>query len=275
MHQVPLVDTYPRTLLVAFIGACVVAGCNSGSGSHTNPNDSAVDSSGHDAPVVVQDTGQTADTAYLLGDVDLGTAGTFAILAGSAITNTGYTTITGDVGISPGTALTGFPPGVVMDGAIYIADNVAASAKHALNTAYINASQRSGSPVTVTGDLGGRTLTPGLYVSSTSLEITVGDLTLDAGGATNAIWVFQIGSSFTSATGSRIILANGARSTNVFWQVGSSTTIGADSDMAGNFLTEVSTTAQSGARVEGRLLTQNGAVTLETNIVIRTIPVLF
>jgi hypothetical protein len=127
----------------------------------------------------------------------------------------------------------------------------------------------------VTGDLGGRTLTPGLYVSSTSLEITVGNLTLDAGGATNAIWVFQIGSSFTSAIGSRIILANGARSTNVFWQVGSSTTIGANSDMAGNFLTEVSITAQSGARVEGRLLTQNGAVTLETNIVIRTIPVLF
>lgn len=119
-----------------------------------------------------------------------------------------------------------------------------------------------------------RALTPGLYVSSSSLEITVGDLTLDAGGDSNAIWVFQIGSSFTSAPGSRIILANGARGTNVFWQVGSSTTIGTKGEMAGNFLTEVSITAQNGASVDGRLLTQNGAVTLETNVVIRTIPVL-
>ena len=217
----------------------------------------------------------TADAAYLLGDVDLGVAGTFAILAGSAITNTGFTVVTGDMGISPGTALVGFPDGVVKDGAIYIADAIAANAKRALNTAYNNAAERSGSAITVAGDLGGRTLTPGLYVSSSSLEITVGDLTLDAGGASNAIWVFQIGSSFTAAPGSRIILANGARGTNVFWQVGSSTTLGTDAEMAGNFLTQVSITAQRGASVDGRLLTQNGAVTLETNVVIRTIPVLF
>ncbi len=271
MHQALPARTHARTLLVTLIGAFLVPGCNSG--KHTN--DSTADASELDAPVALQDApGSTADTALLLGDVDLGTAGTFAVLAGSAITNTGFTKITGDVGISPGTTVTGFPDGEVINGAIYIADAKAAKAKLDLTTAYNNAAERVGAAVTVAGDLGGRMLTPGLYVSATTLEITVGDLTLDAGGDPFAIWVFQIGSSFTSANGSRIILANGANSTNVFWQVGSSTTIGIAAEMAGNFLTQVSITAQAGASVAGRLLTQNGAVTLESNVVIRTIPIL-
>jgi len=275
MHQ-SLIATHTRMLIVTtLLGASLISGCKSNPGAGQIDPAVDADTTEIDASVLRDTPESTADAAYLLGDVDLGVAGTFAILAGSAITNTGFTVVTGDMGISPGTALVGFPDGVVKDGAIYIADAIAANAKRALNTAYNNAAERSGSAITVAGDLGGRTLTPGLYVSSSSLEITVGDLTLDAGGASNAIWVFQIGSSFTAAPGSRIILANGARGTNVFWQVGSSTTLGTDAEMAGNFLTQVSITAQRGASVDGRLLTQNGAVTLETNVVIRTIPVLF
>ena len=126
----------------------------------------------------------------------------------------------------------------------------------------------------MTGDLGGKTLTPGLYVSDTSMEISSGDLTLDALGHPEAVWVFQMATTFISFTGHNVILANGARSTNVFWQVGSSTVIGTYCEVAGNFLTETSISAQTGANIDGRLLTQVGAVTLDTNNIVRTIPII-
>lgn len=251
-----------------------------GAGCHPKTIDADVvdapaglDASAHGDGHFVLTDGTSVD-ARPPGDVDLGTAGTFAILAGSEITNTGPTVITGDVGISPGTAITGFPPGVVMDGTVHSADAIAAQAKADLNTAYNNAATHSGSPVPTTGDLGGRTLTPGLYVSDTSLEISSGDLTLDAQNDPSAVWVFQMATTFIAFSGHKVILVNGARDTNVFWQVGSSTVIGTYTEVAGNFLTQTSISAQTGATIDGRLLTQTGAVTLDTNNIVRTIPVI-
>ena len=265
----------PRAVLTpTVIGFFLAAGCGSTGAGNPGTADAPTDTNDLDGSFVPPDiTGLLID-APPIGDVDLGTAGTFAILAGSEITNTGFTVITGDVGISPGTAITGFPPGVVLDGTVHSADPIAAQAKLDLTTAYDNASNRSGSPIPMSGDLGGRTLTPGLDVSNTSMEISSGDLTLDAGGHPESVWVFQMGTTFTSLTGRQVILANGARGTNVFWQVGSSTTIGTYCEVAGNFLTAVSISIQTGASVDGRLLTQIGAVTLDTNTIIRTIPVI-
>ena len=259
---------FPGAVLMSVL---LAAGCgNNGTGSAVDaPDDPGDPDSGLGSP----DTMGLLVDARPIGDVDLGTAGTFAILAGSEITNTGFTVITGDVGISPGTAITGFPPGVVLDGTVHSADAIAAQAKLDLTVAYDNAANRSGTPVSLTGDLGGLTLMPGLYVSDTSMEISSGDLTLDAGGHPESVWVFQMGTTFNSLTGRQVILANGARGTNVFWQVGSSTTIGTYCEVAGNFLTAVSISIQTGASVDGRLLTQIGAVTLDTNTIIRTIPI--
>jgi hypothetical protein len=200
--------------------------------------------------------------------VSLGTAGDFVVLAGSAITSTGFTIVNGDVGISPGTAITGFPPGVV-NGTTHVADAVAATAKQDLNDAYKDAAGRSGSPVTVAGDLGGLTLGPGLYFSASSLGLDSGDLTLDAAGNEDAIWVFQIGSSFVASPNRQMILVGKARPDNVFWKVGTSTTIGLGCSVFGNFLTQVSITANAGTTLEGRFLTQTGAVTLDPSTVIK------
>lgn len=262
----------PRAVLTpAVIGLFLAAACGNPGTSDVTP----VDAQDLDSSFVVSDTTyELVVDAPPPGDVDLGTAGTFAILAGSEITNTGFTVITGDVGISPGTAITGFPPGVVLDGTVHSGDPIAAKAKLDLTTAYDNAANHSGVPIPLTGDLGGLTVPPGLYVSDTSMQILSGDLTLDAGGHPEAVWVFQMGTTFTSFSGHNVILLNGARGTNVFWQVGSSTVIGTYCEVAGNFLTQTSISAQTGATVDGRLLTQVGAVTLDTNTIIRTIPVI-
>ncbi len=261
-----------RALVAVLVAAFASSGCHAKTGD-VQGVDALLDSSSHDGSFVGPDTTFSID-ARPPGDVDLGTAGTYAILAGSEITNTGFTVITGDVGISPGSAITGFPPGVVMDGTVHSADAIAAQAKLDLTTAYNNASNHSGSPVTTTGDLGGRTITPGLYVSDTSLELLSGDLTLDAENDPSSVWVFQMATTFIVFSGRKIILANGARSTNVFWQVGSSTVLGTYSEVAGNFLTATSISAQTGAIIDGRILTQTGAVTLDTNTIVRTIPVI-
>lgn len=195
--------------------------------------------------------------------VGLGTASSFAVLAGSEITNTGPSVINGNLGVSPGTAITGFPPGTV-NGTIHSADATAAQAQSDTTTAYNDAAGRT--PFTsVATELGGRTLQPGVY-RNTTLGIT-GTLTLDAAGDPNAVFVFQAGSTLITASGSRVALINGAQACNVFWQVGSSATLGTTTQFVGTVLALTSVTANNGATVAGRLLARNGAVTLNNNTI--------
>ncbi len=191
--------------------------------------------------------------------VGLGTAGGFAALAGSAVTNTGPSTLNGELGVSPGTAITGFPPGTV-NGAVHAADAAAAQAQSDLTTAYNDAAGRTPA-LTVSGDLGGLTLTSGVYKSSSSLGLT-GQLTLDAQGNPNAVFVFEAGSTLTTASASSIQLINGAQACNVYWQIGSSATLGTTSVFAGNILAYTSVSLNNGVTVQGRVLARNGAVTL-------------
>ena len=188
-----------------------------------------------------------------------GTADSFAVLAGSTVTNTGPSTVNGDLGVSPGTAVTGFPPGTV-NGTIHAADAVAGQAQSDLTTAYNDAAGRT-PPVSVSGDLGGLTLTPGVYKSASSLGLT-GALTLDAQGDPNAVFIFQVGSTLTTASGSQMNLINGAQPCNVFWQIGSSATLGSSSVFVGNILALTSISINDSVTIAGRALARNGAVTL-------------
>lgn len=190
------------------------------------------------------------------------------MLAGSRITNTGPSVITGDIGLSPGTVVSGFPPGLVLGGTIHATDGVALQAKADLKTAYDDAAGRS-STATISADLAGRTLMPGVYTSASSLGLS-GDLTLDAQGDPAAVFVFQAGSTLTAGSGSRVLFIGGAQPCNVFWQVGSSASIGSGSAFAGNILALTSITLTTGATLNGRALARNGAVTLDTNLVTKT-----
>lgn len=190
--------------------------------------------------------------------------GNFSVLAGSTVTNTGSTVVSGDVGVAPGTAVTGFPPGLA-SGAIHKADGAAAKAQAALTTAYIDAAGRSGG-TTVAGDLVGKTFTAGVYKSTSSLALS-GDVTLDAQGDSAAVFIFQISSTLTTGSGSHVVLANGAKACNVFWQVGSSATLGTNSVFKGNILALTSITITTGVNLQGRALARNGAVTLDTDVV--------
>jgi len=149
--------------------------------------------------------------------VDLRSAGNYAALAGTTLTNVVSvgTIVTGDIGISPGTELTGFPPGVVV-GTLHVGDVPAALAQADLSTAYNDAAGRTTAPITVSGNLGGMTLFPGLYKSTSSLEISSGDLTLDAQGDPTAVFIFQMASTFTVTTGRKMILSGGANAANIF-----------------------------------------------------------
>src|SRR5256885_4351939 len=200
--------------------------------------------------------------------VPLGRAGNFAVLAGATVTSTGASVVNGDLGVSPGTAVTGFPPGIV-NGTIHAGDAVAAGAQADLTFAYNDAAGRSTAPILISGNLGGRTLTPGLYKSATSLEISAGDLTLDAQGDSSAVFIFQMGSTFVTTSGRQVILAGGARAENIFWQVGSSATIGTTSVMKGNILADQSITLATGATLEGKALARIAAVTMDSNVVNR------
>jgi len=170
--------------------------------------------------------------------VGLGTAETFAVLAGSTVTNTGTSTISGDVGVSPGEgeppSVTGFPPGLVTGGVIHDRDTVAAQAQSDLTVGYNDAAGRTG-PANVGVELGGQTLLAGLYGGSGTLGLT-GTLTLDAQGNSNAVFIFQAASTLITASNSRVSLTNGANPCNVFWQIGSSATLGTDTQFVGTVM---------------------------------------
>jgi hypothetical protein len=206
------------------------------------------------------------------GAIPLGAACGFGILAGSTVTNVAgtATTVSGDVGVWPGSAITGFGAPASITGAFHAGDAIAMTAQGDLTTAYNNAAGAAGGAV-LTADIGGQTLPPGVYKTTSaqpSLGIT-GNLTLDGKGDPNAVWIFQIVSTLTTAAGnSQIILINGANSHNVFWQVGSSATLGTTTNFSGTIMAQASITITTGATLNGRALARTGAVTLDTDTVV-------
>ena len=188
----------------------------------------------------------------------------FTVLAGTTVTNTGSSVVNGGLGVSPGSAVTGFPPGTVVSGTIHSADAVAAQGQVELTTLYNTlAAQPCG--VNLTGqDLGGLTLTPGVYCFNNAAQLT-GILTLNGLGNPNATFTFNIASTLTTASASSVLLTNGAGSCGVAWRVGSSATLGTGTAFFGNIIALTSITLNTGASISGRVLARNGAVTLDTN----------
>ena len=210
----------------------------------------------------------------------LGTAASFAVLGGQTVTNTGPSVINGDLGVSPGSAITGFPPGIVTPpGAIHAADAVALQAQNDLTTAYTTLAGLPSPPGVfpigneLTGlDLGTvGVLTPGVYFFSSSAQLT-GTLTLDFLGNPDALFVFQIGSTLTTASNSSVVMINGGNQAldgcEVYWQVGSSATLGTTTSFVGNIVALTDVHLNTGANlVSGRALARNGEVTLDTNVI--------
>jgi len=198
--------------------------------------------------------------------VPLGTAASFVVLAGAGVTNTGPTTLNGDLGTFPTPSVTG-AGSLTMTGTNHGGDAVTQGAKAALVTAYDNAAGQ-GPATPIAADLAGQTLAPGVYNSASAIGLT-GALTLNGGGDPQAVFVFQAGSTLTTASASTVTLVNGAQACNVFWQVGSSATLGTGSQFRGSILALTDITVTTGATVEGRVLARNGAVTLDTNTITR------
>ena len=195
----------------------------------------------------------------------LNSANSFAVLGGSTVTSTGNTMLTGDLGVSPGTAITGFPPGIV-SGTTFAGGSVAIAAQTSVISVY-NLLAGEAFNQNLTGqDLGGLTNTTGVYRFNSAALLT-GILVLDAQGDSNARFDFQIGTTLTAANSSSILLINGAQAGNVFWQVGSSATIGSDTSFYGSILAYSSITMNNSASLIGRALAINGAVTLDNNII--------
>ncbi len=204
----------------------------------------------------------SADAAQV--PVGLGTVGSFAVIAGAGITNTGPTTVNGDIGTFPTPAESG-TASMTITGTNHDADVVTQGAKNDLVTAY-NTAAGEGPTTAVPADLGGRTLSPGTYNSASSLGLT-GTVTLNGGGDPNALFVFQAGSTLITASTSNVNLINGAQACNVFWQVGSSATLGTGSTFRGTILALTSISVTTGTTINGRLLARNGAVTLDTDTI--------
>ena len=203
-----------------------------------------------------------------MAPVSLGTAADYGVLAASTVTNTGPTTINGDLGLSPGTAITGFPPGQV-NGTINAANAAALQAQNDLTAAYDAA---AASPVTaiIPVELGGTTVTPGVYASAAGTFGITGTLTLDAQGNPNAVFIFKAASTLITASASNVVLVNGAQAANVFWVVGSSATLGTYSIIQGSIMAQASITVTTGVTVDGRALARTAAVTLDSDTI--TVP---
>jgi hypothetical protein len=196
---------------------------------------------------------------------DLGTAHSFAVLGGSTVTNTGPTVVTGNLGLSPGTSVTGIPPGIVL-GTQHITDAVALQAQADALIAY-NALAGLACDFDLTGqDLGGLTLVPGVYCFTSSAQLT-GALTLDAQGIDSSIFVFKIASTLTTASNASVSVINGGTGCNVFWQVGSSATLGTATSFLGTIIATASITLDTSTVVTGRAIALNAAVTMDTNVV--------
>jgi hypothetical protein len=197
--------------------------------------------------------------AFAATQPGLGTALNFAVLAGQTITNTGPSVITGNLGLDPGSSVTGFPPGNVT-GIKDVSDAASLRAKNDLVTGYTDAANAPSTSDLTGKDLGGQNLTPGVYTFSSSAHLT-GSLTL----SDNGVFIFQIGSALTTASNSTVLLQNGAQACAVYWQVGSSATLGSGTQFQGNLMALTSITMVTGANLTGRALARNGALTLDTN----------
>ena len=196
----------------------------------------------------------------------LGSAESFTVLGASTVTNTGATEIIGDVGVSPGSAITGFPPGQIIDGALHANDTAAQQAHADFATAYTEFAGLVSPPANnLSGtDLGGLTLMPGVYRFDTS-AFSSGILTFDAQGDPDARLVIQIGTTLVTSSDSSVLLINQADARNIYIQAGTSVTLGSGSTFIGNLLAGASVTTVSGTNLTGRLLALTGAVTLDTN----------
>ncbi len=207
-----------------------------------------------------------ANAANFVPSIGLGGATSYSVLGASTVTNTGITTLPRSLGLSPGTSITGFPPGVVgSQGETHIADAPAQQAQADLGAAFINGAGRALTGSTPS-DLGGQVLQPGVYAANGKgpLGLT-GSVVLDGLGNTDSVFIFQTDSTLTTASGSAISLINGAQACRVYWVVGSSATLGTGTNFVGTILAQVSITVETGASVRGRVLARTGAVTLDTN----------
>jgi len=234
-----------------------------------------------DAPVAVTQPVKTPHTTVQPA-VNLRSTSGFVILAGSVISNVPTSVVIGNVGLSPAVRsfITGFR-GTEITGRVYAADDVLpdsvpsmlVTAKDDLTSAYNDAAGRTAADIVkLSGDIGGKTLTPGLYKSSDTLEISSGDITFDARGDSTAVFIIQIASALITSADRQTLLIGAARASNIFWQVGTSVTLGAASVFNGTIMADQSISLNSSARVEGRLFARNGGVTLEYNTVMLPAP---
>ena len=208
----------------------------------------------------------TTGAACIVQPIVLGTAGAFAVLAGSTVTNTGPSMITGDLGVYPLTSVTGFPPGV-LTGNQYPGIAPSDTAQGDLTIAYNDAAGRTMCLTSIVGDLGGMTLPPGLYKSTGFLSVVTGDLVLDAQGDANARWIFSMASELTVANSRQVTIIGGGSAANVFWQVGSSATLGTNSRFVGTIMADQSVSFATGAVLRGRALARIAAVTLDSTTI--------
>jgi len=197
----------------------------------------------------------------------LGSAANFQVLGGSTVTNTGATVVAGELGTSPGTTITGFPPGIVTEGGkTHMGDALALQAQNDVALAYNSSAGQPCNTHLPGQELGGKTLTPDVYCFSSLAQLT-GQLVFDAQGDVAAVWIIQIPGGLSTASNSSVVVTNGGGVCNVFWIVGESATIGAGSAFAGNILALTSITMATGASLSGRAFARNGAVTLDTNTI--------
>jgi len=224
------------------------------------------DASGNAMAAAKTWTFTTASAAAIQTAPNLGASATYAVLAHTSITSAGSSQVTGDMGLTPGNSVIGFPPGT-LTGALHVGDAVAATAANAAASAYTEVVGRASAPVTLSSNVSGLTLPPGLYRTTSAMALTQGNLALDAQGNPNAVFVFQT-TSLAISSGRSVVLMNGARAANVFWQVAGSANVGSSANVTGTILADQTIALASGANLQGRAISRSGSVSLVSSTVV-------